>query len=696
MLKTLAIFGMLFGLIFSLMAVSPVNAAADGDVVIAQEVVIRVRVPAGGMTVRQRADVITARINNLLSSHLVDQADIRTGKSGSEYAVWIGDTVIVTVDKATAAISKTTPMKLADIWADNLRRVIPGAKALQENIKSGGVTGMVESKELYTFTLSHDGTTNSYDEAMAVACFQGIINRDAPIVYVLTNKDKWPKHWLDLFTSEGKWLNGKVLKELPDLDALRSLAGNKVKGAVIWDPEVPASMNVANTIANVEDGVVLSPEYADKYLTKWNLPVIKDLRGMFTGSETGSAKNDAYRWAIREYLSKGLCSAHLLCLYEDSFSTRAKGNIGYVVTRDWAMKNRSFVYDLSPWGDEVPQDDLNQPMGTDLATYHIMLGEQLKQSAGKQMTEVAGFFAFSKYSNMPDHKSAHEPVPTEWETVYVISPYNCYQNTVASDCYNQSLHSQAPQKQLKQHRPSVKKQLENKTYLCILMADYDSATPLYAFMPKHWADTKRGTIPLLWGINPNLVETYPDIVEYLYETHSENDYFGADASAAGYMNPNRVKKEYMPLFIKHNQKFYKQLDMTLSPMVLDWDEPSADVKDAFTQISPDGLATIVMDMHNTGGKTPEPHVWKGMPVMELINDACNFAGVDNTSDYLSNAIPDKKNDKPTFYFFRIVWTDPSQVIDSIEALKKKRPEIDIEVVDPYNFFGMFKEYYSNK
>jgi len=70
------------------------------------------------------------------------------------------------------------------------------------------------------------------------------------------------------------------------------------------------------------------------------------------------------------------------------------------------------------------------------------------------MTELTGFFAFSKYANMPDHKGAHEPVPTEWETVWLISHYNCYQNTVASDCFNQSFHSQAPRRPLKQRSAS--------------------------------------------------------------------------------------------------------------------------------------------------------------------------------------------------------------------------------------------------
>jgi hypothetical protein len=569
---------------------------------------------------------------------------------------------------------------------------------------SGTVIGLMEpfsyahsaeipNQPLFVYTHSRKEAIEFYDESIAVACLQGIINRKSPIVYVVSNADKWPGYWLEQFSSSGRWLQGRKTQPLADLDALFALAKGKVKGAVIWDPAVPASLNVATTIAGVEDGIVLSPVFAEKYLEKWKLPVLKDLRGMFTGKETGSAKNDAYRWAVRNYLSKGLCSGHWLSLYEDSFSSRAKADLGYAVTRDWAVKNRSFVYDLSPWGDEKPADDLNQPLGTDLATYHIILNEILKQTAGREMTEVSGFFAFSKYSNMPDHKSTHEPVPTEWETVYVISPYNCYQNTVASSCFNQSFHCHAPSVPLKQHRPKVMQKLENKNYICILMADYDSATPLYAFMPKHWNDKRRGTMPFLWGINPNLVETYPDIIEYFYKTASENDYFAPDASAAGYMNPNRVKKEYLPLFIKHNKKFYEHLDMTLSPMVLDWDEPSAIVKDAFTRFSPNGLATIVLDLHNTGGKVPQPHVWKGMPVMELINCIDIIRNVDQAAEAMSKAIITKPVEEPTFHFFRVIWTDPGKVIDSIELLKKKRPDLNIEVADPVNFFNLFKQHY---
>ncbi|MGV8096231.1 MAG: GxGYxYP domain-containing protein [Mangrovibacterium sp.] len=456
--------------------------------------------------------------------------------------------------------------------------------------------------QIYIYNLTQKDSKEMYDEAIVVSCLQGIVNRKGPKVYVISQVNRTPDYWFKKFTSEGRWLQGIKTDTLENLDQLFDLARDEIKGAIIWDTNVPATVNVATTMAGVENGVVFSPDLARRYLDKWKLRVIKDLRGMFTGKLTGSAKNDAYRWAISNYLSKGLCNTHRVFLSEDAYTARDKGDIGYVVTRDWAVHKGSFVYDLSPWGDEQPQDDPDQIPGTDLETYKMMLSEILKQTDGKEMTEIAGFFAFSKYSNMPDHKSKHEAVPTEWESVFLMSPYNCYQNTVTSYCFNQSFHSQAPIGVLKQHRPSVEKKPENKTYICILMADYDSSTPLYEFLWKFWEDPHRGEIPFIWGLNPNLVETYPDIIEYLYTTVSDNDYFGADASAAGYMNPSRILPQYLSLFVEHNRKFYNMLDITISPMVLDWDEPSELVKDAFSQFSPDGFATIVYDFHNQKGK----------------------------------------------------------------------------------------------
>ncbi len=562
----------------------------------------------------------------------------------------------------------------------------------QTVISAGGdPTAMKPEHVVYVYQPAASEKSEAYDEAMAAACLQGIINEDGPRLYALSNRSERPKYWLDLFSGEGQWLAGREHVRVDGLDGLLALAGDRVKGVVIWAPEVPASVNVATTIAGVKRGVVLSPELASKCLAKWKLPVLDDLRGRFTGGESGSKKNDAYRWAVREFLAKGLCSSHLFCLFEDACVARASGDLSYVVTRDWAIKNRGFVFDLSPWGDEIPKDDPGQSLGTDLETYKLILDELLRQSAGRHMTEMTGFFSFWKYSNIPGHESKHEPVPTEWETVYLISPYNCYQNTVSSDCYNQSFHSQAPFKKLHQARPKPVAPGNVKAHFCFLMADYDSATPLYDFLPKHWGDPNRGKLPLMWGINPNLIETYPDVIQYVYATATPNDHFASDASAAGYFNPNRVRPEYLDLFVKHNRHFFKATDMTIAPMVLDWDQPTAAVKDAFRKFAPDGFATIVMDLHNTGGVAPKPHVWKGMPVTELLNNTCNFSSPKQTADAIFQVVKEREGSGMPYYLFRIVWVPPSAVIDSLKVLREEHPGLTFDVLDPYSFFASLKK-----
>jgi hypothetical protein len=293
---------------------------------------------------------------------------------------------------------------------------------------------------------------------------------------------------------------------------------------------------------------------------------------------------------------------------------------------------------------------------------------------------------------VPGHKSAHRPVPTEWETVYLITPYNVYQNTSSSDCYNQSLHSHAPRRGLCQNRAAHKRAIENKTYICILMADYDSAYVLYDFLPKFWDDPNRGKLPLAWGINPNLLETYPDVIAHYYRTMTPADTITADAGAAGYINPSRIPSESLPLFVRHNKAFFREADLTIAPMVSDWTQPSAAVQDAFRQFAPDGFGSLVWDMHTNTGERPAPHVWKGMPVVELINDVNEFPGPEKSAALMANAIKSRGHRPPGFYFFRIVWASPSQVLKMFALLRHQEPTLDFEVLDVHTFFAMFKEY----
>ncbi len=565
---------------------------------------------------------------------------------------------------------------------------------------------------IYLFELTQDGTPYAYDEAMAAACMQGLFNRTGAHVYVTCRDDEehrngiagdaeWglkhlrrprctPLYWLELLSKKGGWLEGREQVWLHSLEELYELTRGSVRGAVVWDPEVPATVNVATTIAGVEDLVVMSPELYLDFGVKAKLPLLCDLRGRFDGSETGSARNDAYRWAIRNYVDTGRCSNQVVGLYFDAWVNRSIGNTSYVLERDRMVNERAFVFDLSPWGDFTPLSDPQQPLGTDLATYRLLLERVYRQAGGRNMTELCGFF---------NHRALREGQPngvlSEWETVRLISEYNFYQNTAANDVYNQSFHRWAPMDGLKQHRPKEARTLENKVYFCIQICDMDSTTPLYDVCPLLWDDPRRGEYPLAWGFNPNLYGVLPDVYAHYYHTASENDYFCADAGAAGYFNPTRIRSEHWPMVVEHNKYWFERTDTTIAGMVLDCDNPTREVLENFSHFAPDGFASLVCSgIHPPCNPPVYGHVYNGMPVGFMTHAACDWKGMEETCDSLNQMYFQKFTpDRPHFVYYRITYRSPGEMYDLYERLCAINPELNIEMVDPYTYFDLLRQKY---
>ena len=188
-------------------------------------------------------------------------------------------------------------------------------------------------------------------------------------------------------------------------------------------------------------------------------------------------------------------------------------------------------------------------------------------------------------------------------------------------------------------------------------------------------------------------------MQYIWSTKTDADWFGADASCAGYINPNRIQEQYLPLFVEHNKKYYEQCDITISPMVLDQDRPTDAVKDAFMEFSPDGFATIVMGYRGSG-RWPANHVWKDtMPVICLNNSVCGMGDVrrhagEELAAGVSKVISKTSDPTPRYYMFRVIWVGPGKIISAVNQLRTLRPDLDIEVLDPYNFFHYFKTTYN--
>ncbi len=553
------------------------------------------------------------------------------------------------------------------------------------------VTGMFTISETVYFKVPGAmGATRSdrYDESVALACVQGIMNRESPHkVYIDCNTET--NGWLKTLSEEGYWLEDVEWLELTGFGELLKYSKDYIKAVIIWDPEVPATVNVACTAAGVEDGVAMTEEMYDYYYDYFNEGIkVIDLRFKFDGSVTGSAKNDAYRWAIENYLAKGLCSTEFLCSYIDSYSFRESGNLSYTVVRDWGVYQRAFVYDLSPWGDEAPLDDPDQEIGLDQETLLMIYDIMLERTKDTAPYEVCGFFEHQKYSQAGNNPgSKHGTVKTEWEYAALMTPYNGFHNTCIDAAYNESFHGLYDgAKQLENNRPDDYIELEKGVvYLCFFMGDYDSTHPVYRYLKQSWDDPRRGEIPFAWAINPNLIDTYPDLIEYYYKTATENDYFVSDASAAGYFMPSRVPDELWPKMLEHNIKYFERTDMSIAPMVLDNQGMTADDLKWMVQFAPDGIGTVAQN---------QTYLYEDTVITALLGGGYDrydpVVGAQNLQNVVNTQFK-RSNSGAALCMLRCVWTTPTVICEIVEQFQKANPDKEVVVVDIYNYFELVRQ-----
>lgn len=120
------------------------------------------------------------------------------------------------------------------------------------------------------------------DEQLLLGTLQGIVNRHRPELYFYY--DQADRAWPEVLDVPQR----TVSDPLSLLDDYLECAA----GAVVYDPDVRESINVATTLAGLRGAVVASPDLAQAH----GLDVVEDLRGQFTGW----SKVDVYRWQLEQ------------------------------------------------------------------------------------------------------------------------------------------------------------------------------------------------------------------------------------------------------------------------------------------------------------------------------------------------------------------------------------------------------------
>ena len=85
---------------------------------------LRVRCAAGGYTIDERVNALQLRANNLLKGGR-KYSSVTVRNAGKDSNIYVDDTFFMTVTSADAKMNGTSSEKLANIWAERLRGILP-------------------------------------------------------------------------------------------------------------------------------------------------------------------------------------------------------------------------------------------------------------------------------------------------------------------------------------------------------------------------------------------------------------------------------------------------------------------------------------------------------------------------------------------------------------------------------------------
>ncbi|MCE5198473.1 hypothetical protein LLG39_05805 [bacterium] len=541
---------------------------------------------------------------------------LRVYVNGIRHKVWVNDTkVIDTID------SQKTSCGYVGLFCDSANIVYWDNFNVASSLPVPQKTPVLR---YFDVSSAAAGLANAkrYDIYHTVSCIQGLANRQAPRLFV-RYAEYDPGEVLTISPDGNVWMgrlieSGGLCEDWPvinvkNISDLIDTYRDYINGVIVYDDTtgVLSTSLAATTAAGCENAIAVRKDTASDsiytYLTVTKgLPVLIDLSSKFTGSgiiwdtntaSTRSAKCDAYIWAKEKYLDTGRCNPTVLSYTLDEYGLKINNvDLGsQLCNLDYAVSKKGFCFDLSPWGDERPNDDLTQPLGTDRNTFRAILAACNTQTGQSKMIQFLGFTRWDcKYTSYGGFGS-HTNVDTEWETVELLSAYNAYMEATAPNpmwVMNTSLYSSL-KPALNQRRyvqnpaPTYDNMVArnlitatgtvpNGNYMLMGLGDFDGpAWPLAYLGYDLYADPVRGQIYCNWGIDPNIVDTASVAFDYLYRNKTDKDFFVCWDSGAGYVDPTKLYGTRSPsgyssivgTWQKHCRDYYRMFDYSITGWV---------------------------------------------------------------------------------------------------------------------------------
>ncbi|MEE4176026.1 MAG: T9SS type A sorting domain-containing protein [Bacteroides sp.] len=381
-----------------------------------------------------------------------------------------------------------------------------------------------------------DGTGTAPENKLIAMTIAGIVNRESPRLYLLNVYETWSynqtdEKWRDIYVSDGD----VYFTVFSDINALVQHFSEDIDGAVTYDPSLTYGnfsgqnfrwqAEMAAMIGGLTDCIPLpfnnstiEVEIADSVLVTDHFHGQDPIR-ISARLELGDHpwNNSSFSQEQRYFTILNWALETLL--------TRTNPSKFYLrEITDWAVSQRMFQLNLA---------------GTESLNFYSLTDEK-----AEMIEQVMAYLRSCRPGEIFHVYGWMRPEPlVQWISAWGGS----FHETLLS---NLSWHHIFPvDDEFPYQRPSIvlpgTVPLEEKHYVLFLGSEGDAGNWNLGFQGGAWHSGLRGEVPLGWGFNLHMFETFPFVGQYYFRTATAKDGFVSVTTPLGYAYPDVFPADYL-------------------------------------------------------------------------------------------------------------------------------------------------------
>jgi hypothetical protein len=383
----------------------------------------------------------------------------------------------------------------------------------------------------------YDGSGQLAEDKLIALTIAGIVNRDAPRLYLRNVYETWSYNQTDeLWENEYNTASGVQFTVITNTNSLVQYFKSYIKGVITYDATLTNSNFTGQSFRwQAEAAAMLGgltdciPVPSTNTTIDINKPTMIDLPDNFNGQQSIQVS------AKLELSTHTWNNAALT--QEQRYFAWLDWSLDYLLPR--CNTSKFYIREITDWAVNQRMFQLN------LAGTEDLRFTSLSDEKAAKIERVMNYLKAKRPNEIFHVYGWMRPEPlVQWISAYGGS----FHETLLS---NLSWHHVFPananfnyQRAADQNFTAVP--LENKYYVLFIASEGDAGNWNIGFQGGAWQSATRGQVPLAWGFSLQMFEEFPFVAQYYYRTATANDGFMAVATPLGYAYPDVFPTSYLP------------------------------------------------------------------------------------------------------------------------------------------------------